>query len=74
MKLDSRVFERDVWLDGRTRVVRPAAASGCATDKIWLGIGENVCSPYVNRYMSLHIYARKIVTCLSVASVTILRD
>ena len=35
MKPDGRVFERDVWLDGRTHVVRPAAASGRATDKIW---------------------------------------
>ena len=25
MKPDGRVFERDVWLDGRTRVVRQAA-------------------------------------------------
>ena len=35
MKPDGRVFERDVWLNGRTHVVRPAAASGRSTDKIW---------------------------------------
>ena len=35
MKPDGRVFERDVWLDGRTHVVRPAAASGRTTEKIW---------------------------------------
>ena len=35
MKPDGRVFERDVWLDGRTHVVRPAAASGRATEQIW---------------------------------------
>ena len=34
MEPDGRVFERDVWLDGRTHVVRPAAASGRSTDKI----------------------------------------
>ena len=34
MKPDGRVFERDVWLDGRTHVVRPAAASGRATEQI----------------------------------------
>ena len=28
MKTDGRVFERDIWLDGRTHVVHPAAASG----------------------------------------------
>ena len=33
MKPDGRVFERDVWLDGRTHVVRPAAASGRTTEK-----------------------------------------
>ena len=32
MKPDGRVFERGVWLDGRTHVVRPAAASGRATE------------------------------------------
>ena len=37
MKPDGRVFERDVWLDGRTHVVRPVAASGRSTDKIWPG-------------------------------------
>ena len=37
MKPDGRIFERDVWLDGRTHVVRPAAASGRATEKIWPG-------------------------------------
>ena len=31
MKPDGRVFERDVWLDGRTHVVRPAAASDTST-------------------------------------------
>ena len=39
MKPDGRVFERDVWLDGRTHIVRPVAASGRGTEKIWPGAG-----------------------------------
>ena len=39
MKPDGRVFERDVWLDGRTQVVRPAAATS-----VWTRDGEDLAS------------------------------